>query len=88
MLFRSAVKCSVCKKELTAAKEAHKYTDNADTTCDNAGCTCTRTVDAGGTGGNPQTGDNTALVLIIALTLASAAAIAGVSVLNKRRYTA
>jgi len=84
----TAIKCSVCKKELTAAKEAHKYTDNADTTCDNAGCTNTRKVEAGGTGGNPQTADNTALVLVIALTLASAAAIAGVSVLNKRRYTA
>lgn len=84
----TAIKCSVCKKETTAAKDAHKYTDNADTTCDNEGCKNTRTVESSGTGGNPQTSDNTALVLVSALALASAVGIAGVSVLNKRRYTA
>ena len=73
----TAIKCTVCGKETTAAKE-HKYTDNADTTCDNEGCTHTRKVEAPSTkpenNGNPQDGDNTALVLFVTLMVASAAA--------------
>ncbi len=38
----TAIKCSVCGKETTAAKTAHAYTNGADTSCDNAGCTKTR----------------------------------------------
>ena len=66
----TAIKCSVCGKETTAAK-THKYTDKADTTCDNPGCTNTRKVE--GTE-NPKTGDNTALVLVATLMVAAAAA--------------
>ena len=73
----TAIKCSVCGKETTAAKE-HKYTNNADTACDNEGCTHTRKVEAPSTkpenNGNPQDGDNTALVLFATLMVASAAA--------------
>ncbi len=67
----TAVKCSVCGKETTKAQTAHKYTDKADTTCDNAGCTNTRKVE--GTE-NPKTGDNTALVLMVSLMATAAAA--------------
>jgi hypothetical protein len=68
----TAIKCSVCGKETTAGQAAHKYTDKADTTCDNAGCTNTRKVEGNATE-NPKTGD-TALVLIACLMMASAAA--------------
>jgi len=67
----TADKCTSCGTAATAEK-AHKYTDNADTTCDNPGCEHTRKVEAGGK--NPQTGDNTALVLCIVVMLTSAAA--------------
>lgn len=65
------VKCSVCGKETKAAEKAHKYTDKADTTCDNADCKNTRKVE--GTE-NPKTGDNTALVLMVSLMATAAAA--------------
>ena len=65
------IKCSVCGKTTTAGEAAHKYTDKADTTCDNAGCTKTRVVEGEE---NPKTGDNTALVLVAALMVTAAAA--------------
>ena len=65
------IKCSVCQKVTTKGQDAHKYTDKNDTTCDNAGCTKTRTVE--GTE-NPKTGDATALVLVATLMVAAAAA--------------
>ena len=65
------IKCSVCDKTTTAGETAHKYTDKNDTSCDNAGCTNTRKVE--GTE-NPKTGDNTALVLMVALMATAAAA--------------
>ena len=65
------IKCSVCGKTTTAGEAAHKYTDKNDTTCDNAGCTNTRKVE--GTE-NPKTGDNTALVLMVALMAVASAA--------------
>ena len=67
----TAIKCATCGKEAKAGEAAHKYTDKADTTCDNAGCTNTRKVE--GTE-NPKTGDNAALVLVLSLMAASAAA--------------
>jgi len=82
----TAVKCAVCDEEvMVEAEEAHKYTDNTDTSCDNDGCEHTRVVEgAGGTTGgtttggaspNKPTGDNTALVLCFSALLASAAAL-------------
>ena len=68
----TAVKCSVCGEEVTAAK-THAYTDNADASCNNAGCTHTRTIEGSGTNGNPQTGD-VVLTLFVVLMMASAAA--------------
>ncbi len=65
------IKCASCGKVATKGQTAHKFTDKNDTTCDNAGCTKTRTVD--GTE-NPKTGDNTALVLVATLMVAAAAA--------------
>jgi hypothetical protein len=65
------IKCASCGKVAVKGQTAHKYTDKNDTTCDNAGCTKTRTVD--GTE-NPKTGDNTALVLVATLMVAAAAA--------------
>ena len=80
----TAIACTICGKVITAGQDAHKYTDNADTTCDNEGCTNTRTVDEPTTttapagdeepNDNNQTGDNTALVLFASLMVASAAA--------------
>jgi len=46
----TAVACSVCGQEAIAAKTEHTYTDENDTTCDNAGCEYTREI-GGGTGG-------------------------------------
>ena len=68
----TAVKCSICGKEVTAAK-THAYTDNKDASCNNAGCTHTRTIEGSGTNGNPQTGD-VVLTLFVVLMMASAAA--------------
>ena len=68
----TAIKCTVCGKETTAA-QTHKYTNNSDTTCDNAGCTHTRKVEQGDK--NPQTGDNTPVVLFVALATLAAAAV-------------
>ncbi len=82
----TAIKCTICGKEITAGQDAHKFTDNADTACDNEGCAFTRTVEAPTTtttpndgeenegNGNNQTGDNTPLVLFVSLMVASAAA--------------
>ncbi|MBE7002155.1 MAG: hypothetical protein E7421_05635 [Ruminococcaceae bacterium] len=67
----TADKCTSCGTAATAEK-AHKYTNNADTTCDNAGCEHTRVVESGDK--NPQTGDNTALVLCVVVMLTAAAA--------------
>ena len=57
----TAVKCAVCEEEvMVEAEEAHKYTDNTDTSCDNDGCEHTRTVEgAGGTTGGTTTGGTT-----------------------------
>ena len=65
------IKCASCNKVVTKGQAEHKYTDKNDTTCDNAGCTKTRTVE--GTE-NPKTGDTTALVLMATLMVAAAAA--------------
>ncbi len=63
--------CASCGKVATKGQAEHKYTDKNDTTCDNAGCTKTRTVEGAE---NPTTGDNTALVLMATLMVAAAAA--------------
>ena len=65
------IKCAICNEVATKGETAHKYTDKADTTCDNAGCTKTRVVEGEE---NPKTGDNTALVLVAALMVTAAAA--------------
>ena len=65
------IKCASCGKVATKGQAEHKYTDKNDTTCDNAGCTKTRTVEGAE---NPTTGDNTALVLMATLMVAAAAA--------------
>lgn len=65
------IKCASCGKVATKGQAEHKYTDKNDTTCNNAGCTNTRTA---GTTENPKTGDNTALVLVATLMVAAAAA--------------
>ena len=77
----TAVKCSVCGKETTPAKTAHAYTNDADTTCDNAGCTKTREVS--GTNGSPATGD-VSILLTAALALSSAASVAGITLIRKK----
>lgn len=82
------VKCSVCKEVVTAAKE-HKYTNNTDTTCDNAGCTHTRTVetpsDKPNNNKNPQTGDQFNMALWVSLLVASAVGFVTVLVFGKKR---
>ncbi|MBR4017759.1 MAG: hypothetical protein IKK11_08095 [Oscillospiraceae bacterium] len=40
----TAVKCKNCDVIVVAAKSAHTFTNSSDTTCDNEGCTHTRTV--------------------------------------------
>ena len=67
----TAVKCTVCGKETTAAQAAHKFTNDKDASCDNAGCTHTRVV----TPDNPQTGDSTPVVLFVALAVLAAVAV-------------
>ena len=87
----TAIACSVCGAETTAAKEAHTYTDNADTTCDNEGCTNTRKVEdtsKPGTNGSPQTGDANEIVLFVAVLCLLAAGFVSVVVFNKKRNAA
>ena len=83
----TAIKCSVCKAEVTAAKE-HKYTDNADTTCDNAGCEHARKVDAPTTKPNtnnvPQTGDSFNMVLWVSLLAISVVGFVSLMVFRKK----
>lgn len=83
----TAVKCTVCEKVVTAAKE-HKYTNNTDTTCDNTGCTHTRKVETPSTKpdtNNPQTGDEFNMVLWVSLLAVSAVGFAAVLVFGKKR---
>ncbi len=83
----TAIKCSVCKAETTAAKE-HKYTDNSDTTCDNAGCEHARKVDAPTTKPNtnnvPQTGDSFNMVLWVSLLAISVVGFVSLMVFRKK----
>jgi len=72
----TAIKCTVCGAEQVAAK-THTFTDAKDTTCDNAGCKHTRTVE------NPDTGD-ISILLTAAVALSSAVGFAGVTVLRKK----
>lgn len=74
----TADKCTSCGAAATAEK-AHKYADNKDTTCDNEGCKNVRKIEEAGK--NPQTGDNTALVLCVVALLTSAIAL----VLTKKK---
>ena len=82
----TAIKCSVCGKETTAANAAHAYTDNNDASCNNAGCTFTRTIETPkpGTNGSAQTGDVSVFVAA-GLALASAVSFGGVTVLRKKK---
>jgi len=74
----TAIKCTVCGAETTAAAKEHKFTNDKDTSCDNAGCKHTRTIK------NPDTGD-VSILLTAAVALSSAVGFAGVTVLRKKR---
>ena len=73
----TAVKCSVCGAETTAAK-THAFTSDKDASCDNAGCKHTRTLTT-----NPSTGD-VSILLTAAVALTSAVGFAGVTILRKK----
>ena len=78
----TAVKCSVCGKDAVAAK-THKYTNDADTSCDNAGCTYTRKVEKD-PGKAP--GDSTVLVLWFSILAVSVLGFVSVMVFGKKRF--
>lgn len=78
----TAVKCSVCGKDAIAAK-THKYTNDADTSCDNAGCTYTRKVEKD-PGKAP--GDSTVLVLWFSILAVSVVGFVSVMVFGKKRF--
>ena len=73
----TAVKCSICQAEVVAAKQ-HTYTNDEDTSCDNAGCAHTRKVSS-----NPNTGD-VSILLTAGIALASAVGFGGMTILRKK----
>ena len=81
----TAIKCSLCGAETTAAKAAHTYTDNNDDTCNTAGCTFKRTIEKpdAGTNGSAKTGDVSVLIAA-GMALASAVSVGGITVLRKK----